>query len=204
MPEEMEISKDNSETKKEVKELDIQEIKNETNSQLNDSLDMDKEKIKKQLEATKNVEERVKLFSKRTDSYWLEAIAWFIPAIWDLTPAIISTCYLLTEWIHVWLSWKDCLKILWYQALDVLVWAVPIIWDVADFFFKSNKYSAKIFSEHLEKLKKAALEKWVSQEEIDNMWKNEARVIKTMNKYVDYKSKKKKKSKEKSDSKKEA
>jgi hypothetical protein len=69
MPEEMEISKDNSETKKEVKELDIQEIKNETNSQLNDSLDMDKEKIKKQLEATKNVEERVKLFSKRTDSY---------------------------------------------------------------------------------------------------------------------------------------
>jgi len=204
MPEEMEISKDNSETKKEVKELDIQEIKNKTNSQLNDSLDMDKEKIKKQLEATKNVEERVKLFSKRTDSYWLEAIAWFIPAIWDLTPAIISTCYLLTEWIHVWLSWKDCLKILWYQALDVLVWAVPIIWDVADFFFKSNKYSAKIFSEHLEKLKKAALEKWVSQEEIDNMWKNEARVIKTMNKYVDYKSKKKKKSKEKSDSKKEA
>jgi hypothetical protein len=30
---------------------------------------MDKEKIKKQLEAAKNVENRVKLFSKRTDSY---------------------------------------------------------------------------------------------------------------------------------------
>jgi hypothetical protein len=69
MPEKMEISKDNSETKEGVKELDIQEIKDETNSQLNDSLDMDKEKIKKQLEATKNVEERAKLFSKRTDSY---------------------------------------------------------------------------------------------------------------------------------------
>jgi hypothetical protein len=36
------------------------------------------------------------------------------------------------------------------------------------------------------------------------MWKKEARFIKTMDKYVDYKSKKKKKSKEKTDSKKEA
>jgi predicted Mrr-cat superfamily restriction endonuclease len=75
MPEEMEISKDNSETKKEVKELDIQEIKNETNSQLNNSLDMDKGKIIKQLKKAKNVEERVKLFAKWTDSYGLEAIA---------------------------------------------------------------------------------------------------------------------------------
>nr|MBR6100609.1 hypothetical protein [bacterium] len=31
--------------------------------------------------------------------------------------------------------------------------------DIADFFFKSNKYSSKIFTEHVEKLKKAALEK---------------------------------------------
>ena len=159
-------------------------IKINTNANLKENLETDKEKIKKQLEATKNVEERIKLFSKRTDSYWLEAIAGLIPAIWDLTPAIISTCYLLTEWIHVWLSWKDCLKILWYQTLDVLVWAVPIIWDIADFFFKWNKYSAKVFSKHLEKLKKAALEKWISQEEIDNMWKKEAKFIKTMDKYV--------------------
>ena len=181
--------------------INEQTIKDKTNANLKENFDIDKEKIKKQLEATKNVEERVKLFSKRTDSYWLEAIAWFIPAIWDLTPAIVSTCYLLTEWIHVWLSWKDCLKILWYQTLDVLVWAVPIIWDIADFFFKWNKYSAKIFSEHLEKLKKAALEKWVSQEEIDNMWKKEARFIKKMNKYTDYKSKKKKKSKKSTETK---
>lgn len=162
-----------------------------TNETLRDNLDLDKEKIRKQLEATKNVEDRVKLFSKRTDSYWLEAIAWLIPAIWDLTPAIISSCYLITEWIHIWLPRQDCLKILWYQTADVLIWAIPIIWDIADFFFKWNKYSAKIFSEHLEKLKKAAKEKWISQEEIDNMWKKETRFIKTMNKYVDYKSSKK-------------
>lgn len=162
-----------------------------TNETLRDNLDLDKERIRRQLEATKNVEDRVKLFSKRTDSYWLEAIAWLIPAIWDLTPAIISSCYLITEWIHIWLPRQDCLKILWYQTADVLIWAIPIIWDIADFFFKWNKYSAKIFSEHLEKLKKAAKEKWISQEEIDKMWKKETRFIKTMNKYVDYKSSKK-------------
>ena len=171
-------------------------VEESTKNNLTENLNMDKEKIRKQLEATQNVEDRVKLFAKRTDSYWLEAIAWIIPGIWDLTPAIISSCYLITEWIHIWLPRQDCLKILWYQGLDILIWAVPIIWDIADFFFKWNKYSAKIFSEHLEKLKKAALEKGISQEEIDNMWKKEARFIKTMDKYVDYKSKKKAKKKE--------
>lgn len=200
MPEKMEISKDNSETKEGVKELDIQEIKNETNSQLNDSLDMDKEKIIKQLKKAKNVEDRVKLFSKWTDSYGLEAIISLVPEVWDLAPSIVSTCYLLAEWINIWLSRTDCLKILWYQTADILVGAIPGVWDVADFFFKSNKYSAKIFSQHLEKLKKAALEKWVSQEEIDNMWKKEEKFIHAMDKYITYKDKKKKKS----DSKKEA
>ncbi len=171
-------------------------IKETTENDLTENLNMDKEKIKKQLEAAKNVENRVKLFSKRTDSYWLEAIVWIIPAIWDLTPAIISSCYLIAEWIHIWLPWQDCLKILWYQGLDVLVWAIPIIWDIADFFFKWNRYSAQIFSEHLEKLKKAAIEKGISPEEINNMWKKEAIFIKTMDKYIDHKSKKKAKKKE--------
>ena len=166
-----------------------EKVKETTEDNLSENLDMDKEKIKKQLKATKNVEERIKLFSKRMDSYWIEAIAWMIPAIWDLTPAIISSCYLIAEWIHVWLSLQDCLKILWYQTLDTLIWTIPIIWDIADFFFKWNKYSAKIFSEHLEKLKKAALEKWISQEEINNMWKKEARFIKTMNKYKKFEKK---------------
>jgi hypothetical protein len=42
----------------------------------------------------------------------------------------------------------------------------------------------------LEKLKKAAIEKWIPQEEIDNIWKKETRFIKTMNRYIDNKSKK--------------
>ena len=165
-------------------------IESDTNAKLTENLDMDKEKIRKQLEAAKNVEERVKLFSKWTESYWLEAIVWIIPEIWDFTPAIVSSCYLLAEWIRVWLSWQDCLKILWYQTADALVGAIPVIWDVADFFFKGNKYSAKVFSNHLEKLKKMALVNGISQEEIDNMWKKEKKFIKTLDRYVDYKSKK--------------
>ena len=44
-------------------------IKLGTNADLKENFDMDKEKIRKQLEAAKNVEERVKLFSKWADSY---------------------------------------------------------------------------------------------------------------------------------------
>ena len=44
-------------------------IKLNTNTDLKEDFDMDKKKIRKQLEAAKNVEERVKLFSKWTDSY---------------------------------------------------------------------------------------------------------------------------------------
>jgi len=82
MPKETEITKNSSETKEELKEeLHEQEIKDETNSQLNDSLNIDKEKIIEQLKRTKNVEKRVKLFSKWTDTYGLEAIISLIPWI---------------------------------------------------------------------------------------------------------------------------
>ncbi len=159
----------------------INRIRSNTSTDLDECLKLDKEEIRKQLKAAANVEKRVKLFSKWMDKYWIDAIAWMIPAIWDLTPAIISTCYLLSEWIHIWLSQQECLKILWYQLSDIFVWSIPFIWVVADFFFKWNKYSAEIFSRHLEKLKKAALEKWISQEEIDNMGKRESRFLSVLN-----------------------
>ena len=44
-------------------------IKLDTNADLDENFDMDKEKIRKQLEAAKNVEDRVKLFAKWSDSY---------------------------------------------------------------------------------------------------------------------------------------
>jgi len=168
-----------------------------TSASLMEDLDMDKEKILKQLESAKNAEERVKLFAKWADTFWLEALVWLFEAIGDFTPAIACTCYLLAEWIHIWLSWKDCLKILWYQTADALIGIVPGIWDIADFFFLSNRYSSKVFSAHLDKLKQAALEKWISQEEIDAICKKEARYINTMDRYVNYRSQHKDKIKKK-------
>lgn len=167
-----------------------QKVTNHTKYDLNDNFNTDKEKILWQLKRAKNVEKRVQLFSKWSDQYWLEAIISLIPEIWDLTPAIISSCYLIAEWINVWLSRQDCLKILWYQTIDFLLGAIPLIGDISDFFFKSNKYSSKVFSKHLEKLKRAALEKWVSQEEIDNIWKKEENFINLMDKYITHTNKK--------------
>lgn len=161
-------------------------IKANTKNQISENLDMDKEKIKEQLESAKTTEERVKQFADRTDSYWIEAVVSMIPGIWDLTTAIVSSCYLLGEWKRIWLSTGECLKILWYQVADVLLWAIPIIWDIADFFYKGNKYSSEVFSKHLEKLKKAALEKWISQGEIDNIWKRWDRFIEAVDKYSDH------------------
>ena len=138
------------------------------------------------MKKAQTIEQRVTLISKRLDKYGIEAIASFIPAIWDTAMAIITTSYLIIEWYTIWLSLKDCLKILWYQILDAAIWSIPLAWDLVDFLFKSNKYSAKIFSKHLEKLKKAAKEKWISQEQIDNIWKRETKFIKAMDKYTKY------------------
>ena len=164
-----------------------------TKEELSSSLELDKISIKRKLARAKNVEDRVKLFAKVCDKFWVEALAWLIPIIGDLTPTIVCTCYLLIEGMNIWLSRKDCLRILWYQTADILVWSVPVIGDIADFFFKSNKYSSKIFTEHVKKLKKAALEKWITQEEIDKLWITEKKFIKAMDTYVDKKQKKKNK-----------
>ena len=162
----------------------INRIRSNTSTNLDECLKLDKEEIRKQLKAATNTEKRIKLFSKWMDKYWIDGFVWIIPVIWDLTPAIISTCYLLYEWIRIWLSQQECLKILWYQLSDIFVWSIPYGWAFADFFFKWNKYSAKIFSKHLEKLKKVALEKWIPQEEIDKMGKRESRFLSALSFYL--------------------
>lgn len=170
-------------------------IKSNTQTAVAETLDLDKQKILEKIRKAQNAEKRVKLFAKLTDKYWLEAIVWIIPGLWDATTSTISTCYLLAEWIRIWLPRRRCLQILWYQVADAAIGWTSVLWDIADVLFKGNKYSAKIFSKHLEKLKKAAIKQGISQEEIDNIWKKEEKFIKTMDKYVDYESKKKKKSK---------
>lgn len=180
----------------EAQELREQEAKIQKEIIADEKIDIDKEEILKQLEAAKNAKDRVELFAKRTDTFWLEAIVWLFEEIWDIAPAVICTCYLLAEWIHIWLSRKDCLKIVWYQAADTVIGAIPLVWDIADFLFKANKYSAEIFKNHLEKLKEAAKEKGATQEEINAICENEKVFIKAIDKYIDHKAKNWKKEKE--------
>jgi hypothetical protein len=65
----MSYNEDSSIDKKEYLNNTEKNIKLETNAKLLEDLDMDKEKILKQLKSAKNAEERVKLFAKRTDSF---------------------------------------------------------------------------------------------------------------------------------------
>jgi hypothetical protein len=65
----------NTESEQRSLNFSEQTIEETAKSDLTDSLDLNKEKIKKQLEAAKNVEQRIKLFTKWSDEYGLEAIA---------------------------------------------------------------------------------------------------------------------------------
>ena len=125
--------------------------------------------------------ERVKMFGKIMDDYGVDVIFSLIPALWDVGVSLISSLYLLYEGRKIGLPLKDTLKVLWYQGADILVGIIPALGDVADYFFKANKWSAQIFEKHFEKLKKEALKKGVSQSEIDEVMVNQKTFVKQMN-----------------------
>lgn len=151
--------------------------------------EQEKFEILKQLGRVKSTTERINLFGKVMDTYWVDALVSLIPELWDASSSITSSMYLLYEGQKMWLSGRDCLKILWYQTADVLVGAIPVIWDIADYFFKANKRSAKLFTKHFEKLKKEALKKWVSPTEIATLEKNNNKFIKVISQNIPAKKK---------------
>ena len=151
----------------------------------------------KKLAAAKNVDEKVKLFAKITDTFGLETIVSMIPWVGDAGMAIASTVFLIHQWRKIWLPWKSIAKIIWYQALDCAIWAIfwwstpiwAVIGTLADYLFKSNKKSSELFAEHVRKLEVAAREKWVSEEEIAQLWKKEKEFLTMANSILDAKSK---------------
>ena len=145
-------------------------------------LNPEKEELLKELAKVKSTTERVELFGKIMDDFWVDAVASVIPWLWDAWSSLAASLYLLAEWKRIWLSTTDSLKILWYQTADVVVWAIPVLWDVSDYFFKANKRSANIFDAHFEKLKKEASRKGLSSQEIENMNLNKSQLIEVINK----------------------
>lgn len=116
------------------------------------------------------------------DDYWVDVVASVVPWLWDSWSSLAASLYLLAEWKKIWLSTIGSLKIFGYQTVDSFVWTIPIIWDIADYFFKANKRSSNIFEKHFEKLKKQALEKGITAQEIENMEKNKSKLIEIMDK----------------------
>lgn len=143
-------------------------VKTDCADGVKDSFWISKQEILDQLAAAKTVEQRVDVYATWTDKYWLEAVLSRMPILGDLGSAIVSTCFLFDQWRKMWLSKKEMRKIFWYQAADMVLWAIPF-WNLIDFFYKGNEKSSKIFKEHVEKLKQVALEKWATQEEINSL-----------------------------------
>jgi hypothetical protein len=96
------------------------------------------------------------------------------------------------EWKRMWLKFGDMLKIVWYQSADILVWAIPLLWDIADYFFKANKRSAKIFEKHFEKLKQEAIAKWVAPSDIAKIELRNKDFLEALHKHMDNNKKEKK------------
>lgn len=147
----------------------------------------EQKEILKKLTKSRSTKERVKLFWKIMDTYWVDPIISLIPELGDAWISIIATTYLLVEWKNMWLKRKDMLKIVWYQSADILVGAIPLLGDISDIFFKANKRSAKIFEKHFEKLKKEALAKWIDPKEIENIEKQNKQFLAAINKKIDWK-----------------
>jgi len=158
----------------------------------NNTHEEEKIEMLKKLEKAKSTQERVELFGKVMDTFWVDAIVSLVPELGDAWSSIVSSLYLLSEAKKMWFSIREYLKIVWYQTADILVWAVPVIWDIADYFFKANIRSAKIFAKHFEKIKKEAIKKWVSWEEIIALENDNNMFIKMMNKHVEMQQKSKK------------
>ena len=72
-----------------------------------------------------------------------------------------------------------------YQAADFAVGFVPMVGDVADYFFKANKWSAKLFQKYFEKLQKRAIAMGVSKADIQALQSNNAKFVQAMNEVYD-------------------
>lgn len=138
-----------------------QQVQTETKEKL------DREKIIHELQSAKNSEDRVKTFATLADTYGLDAILGLVfPEIGDATVSGLAGLYLLFEAAKADLGKWAYVKIASLQAADFFIGAIPIAGDIADYFFKANKWSAKLFEERTQALVKQARQEGVPEEEI--------------------------------------
>lgn len=127
---------------------------------------MHQQEILEQLRAAKNAEARVRTFAKLADTYGLEAIIGLFVGLGDAATSAIAGVYLLYEAEKAGLSKWDYIKIVGLQTADFFVGAIPVVGDIADFFFKANKYALPLFQKRADELITEARAAGVSEEAI--------------------------------------
>ncbi len=126
----------------------------------------EQKRILEQLQTAKSSEERVKLFAKVADDIGLDPLLSLIPELGDAGSSIVSGMYLLYEAKKADLGIGAYLKIVGLVAADFAVGAIPVLGDVADYFFKANKWSAKSFEAQTKELEEKARQAGVPEEKI--------------------------------------
>ncbi len=133
------------------------------------SLTLQQKKALEELRIAKNSEERVKVFAKVADDIGLDPLISLVPALGDTGSSIVSGLYLLFEAKKAGLGTMDYLKIIGLQGADLAVGAIPVVGDVADYFFKANKWSAKSFESKTKDLMEKARKAGVPEDKLQQM-----------------------------------
>lgn len=124
------------------------------------------QEILEQLRKAKGSEERVKVFGQIADDFGLDALVSLIPELGDGASSIVAGIYLLMEAKHADLGIGSYLKIIGLEAADFAVGAIPVAGDVADYFFKANKWAGKDFEKQTRELVEKARQAGVPEEKI--------------------------------------
>ncbi len=125
--------------------------------------------ILKELKHSANSEARVRTFARLMDTYGLDPIVSLIPALGDGGATGLAGLYLLFEAKRSGLGASSYIKIIGLQAADFFAGAIPIVGDVADFFFKANKWCARDFEKKTEELVAKAMEAGVPERDIEKI-----------------------------------
>ncbi len=157
----------------------VTEIAREEREEVMHDIDADVEKANQQKELTDEQkliieklkraagsEERVRLFATYTDTYGLDALVSLIPELGDAGSSVVAGLYLIFEGARAGVSTGTYLKIIGLQTADFFIGAIPVAGDVADYFFKANRWTVKDFEKRKQQLAQQAREAGVSEEKI--------------------------------------
>ena len=122
--------------------------------------------IVQRLNAAKNSQQRVEIFATIADDIGLDPLISLIPELGDAGSSVVSGIYLLYEAKKAGLGASSYIKIIGLQVADFFAGAIPVAGDIADYFFKANKWSASSFEKKTKEIVEEARKAGVPEDEI--------------------------------------